>query len=98
LNYHLYTHPIPSIFATNHFISDDLREELQARSEIINTAPAHGLNLPEELQGYHSLVPLENVGGERRKIGNWQSTVYRATNSKDGVAYVLRRIESTLFF
>lgn len=56
-----------------------------------------GLNLPEEMQGYHSLIPLENIGGstERRKFGNWHSTVYRAINSLDGGTYCLRRIEST---
>jgi PAB-dependent poly(A)-specific ribonuclease subunit 3 len=54
------------------------------------------LNLPDELQGYHSLVPLENAGGERRKFGNWYSTVYRAVSSTDGTSVVLRRIESKL--
>ncbi|EPS97327.1 hypothetical protein FOMPIDRAFT_80002 [Fomitopsis schrenkii] len=58
------------------------------------SSPAHGLNLPEELQGYHSLLPLEATAGERRKFGNWYSTVYRATNSTDGLAYVLRRVEN----
>ena len=60
-------------------------------SEIIHTAPAPGLNLPDELQGYHTLVPLESTTGERRKFGNWYSTVYRATG-KDGRSYVLRRV------
>jgi len=53
-----------------------------------------GLNLPDELQGYHTLVPLESISGERRKFGNWYSTVYRATG-KDERGYVLRRVEST---
>lgn len=66
------------------------------RSETIRTAPASGLNLPEELQGYHTLVPLESIAGDRRKFGNWYSTMYRATNSTDGIAYALRRIESEL--
>lgn len=61
------------------------------RSEIIHTAPAPGFNLPDELQGYHTLVPLESTTGERRKFGNWYSTVYRATG-KDGRSYVLRRV------
>lgn len=80
-----------------YFISDDIREELQKRSETIHTGPAMGLGLPEELQGYHSLVPLENSNGDRRKFGSWTSTVYRAINSKDGLPYVLRRVESPYF-
>lgn len=90
LDYHLYSLPPPSP-PPSHFISPTLRTDLQLRSEIIHTAPAPGLNLPEELQGYHTLVPLESVTGERRKFGNWYSTVYRATG-KDGRAYVLRRV------
>ncbi|KAJ7670448.1 hypothetical protein B0H17DRAFT_1141805 [Mycena rosella] len=36
-----------------------------------------GLNLPEEMQGYHTLIPLENIGGPTRwhKFGNWNSTM-----------------------
>ena len=94
LDYHLYTQPRPESLAQRYFMSDDLREELQRRSATIRTAPAPGLNLPDELQEYHTLVPLEAVGGERRKFGNWYSTVYRAVKSSDGLPYVLRRIES----
>ncbi|KAJ7718593.1 hypothetical protein DFH07DRAFT_860108 [Mycena maculata] len=102
LNYHLYTSVIPSTFVSSttdtHFIphSADLRILLQGRSEDLLTAPPPGLNLPEEIQGYHTLIPLENIGGttERRKFGNWNSTVYRAINSVDGGTYALRRIEN----
>jgi hypothetical protein len=45
------------------------------------------------MQGYHTLVPLESIGGDRRKFGNWYSTVYRATNESTGVPHALRRIE-----
>ncbi|OBZ74430.1 PAB-dependent poly(A)-specific ribonuclease subunit PAN3 [Grifola frondosa] len=94
LDYHLYTHPRPDSLQHKYFISDSIREELQKRSETIHSGPIPGLSLPEELQGYHSLVPLEPVAGERRKFGNWYSTVYRAVNSTDGVTYALRRIEN----
>ncbi|KAI0339058.1 hypothetical protein BDW22DRAFT_1409209 [Trametopsis cervina] len=94
LNYHLYTHPRPDSMQSRYFVSDALREELQKRSEAVHAAPPPGLSLPEETQGYHSLVPLEPVIGDRRKFGNWYSTVYKAINSSDGAAYALRRIES----
>ncbi|KAI0270721.1 hypothetical protein BC834DRAFT_862895 [Gloeopeniophorella convolvens] len=90
LDYHLYSLPPPSP-PPSHFISPTLYTDLQLRSEIVHTAPAPGLNLPDELQGYHTLVPLESTTGERRKFGNWYSTVYRATG-KDGRGYVLRRV------
>lgn len=97
LDYHLYTNPIPDTFSPSHFMSDKLREELQRRSDMIHTVPTTPYNLPEELQGYHSLVPLEPLVPDRRKLINWHSAVYRATNSSDGTTYVLRRIESVLF-
>ncbi|CAL1698104.1 unnamed protein product [Somion occarium] len=94
LQYHLYTQPRPEDLQPRFFVPDDIREELQQRAENIHTAPAPGLGLPEELQGYHSLIPLEPVTGERRKFGNWYSAVYRATKASDGLPYVLRRIEN----
>ncbi|OCH91342.1 hypothetical protein OBBRIDRAFT_728936 [Obba rivulosa] len=95
LNYHLYTLPRPEALAHRYFISDDVREELTRRVETTRTVAPPGLNLPEDLQGYHSLMPLEpvNTGDTRRQFGNWYSTVYRAVNSKDGAPYALRRIE-----
>jgi hypothetical protein len=96
LIYHLYTAPPPTTFAPTHFVSDNLREELQARSEAVFAGPGENNGLPEELQGYHSLVPLETVSGERRMFGNWYSTVYKAISANDGGAYVLRRVESAL--
>ncbi|KAJ7075654.1 hypothetical protein B0H15DRAFT_941471 [Mycena belliarum] len=101
LNYHLYSSVIPASFlpsATDtHFVppTSDLRTLLQERSENLRMAQPPGLNLPEEMQGYHTLIPLENLGHtERRKFGNWHSTVYRAVNSLDGCTYALRRIEN----
>ncbi|KAG2005885.1 hypothetical protein CC2G_002251 [Coprinopsis cinerea AmutBmut pab1-1] len=102
LNYHLYTPTAypdfqPSTVNT-HFVppSADLRQTLQERSETIRGIAPPGLNLPEELQGYHTLVPLEPTGPgtERRKFGNWYCTVYRAIKASDGLPYVLRRIEN----
>ena len=94
LNYHLYTQPRPEALQSKYFVSDDIREELQQRAETIVTGPPAGLNLPDELQGYHSLVPLEPVVGERRKFGNWYSSTYKAVNTADGFTYVLKRVES----
>lgn len=94
LDYHLYTNPIPDAFSPSHFISDNLREELQRRSDLIHTIPSTPYHLPEELQGYHSLAPLEPLVPERRKLVSWYSAVYRATNTSDDVTYVLRRIEN----
>ncbi|TEB33699.1 hypothetical protein FA13DRAFT_1626754 [Coprinellus micaceus] len=102
LNYHLYTPTsYPDFVASTtstHFVppSAELRQMMQERSEVVRGIAAPGLNLPEELQGYHTLVPLEISGAsvERRKFGSWYSTVYRAIKASDGLPYILRRIEN----
>jgi PAB-dependent poly(A)-specific ribonuclease subunit 3 len=101
LNYHLYTNTIPrKLLATpqdSHFVlnSNELREILHQRSETTRSGPAE-TNLPEEVQGYHTIVPLQpastEVTDEKRKYGTWPSTVYKAQNSTDGITYALRRV------
>jgi PAB-dependent poly(A)-specific ribonuclease subunit 3 len=100
LDHHLYTSTIPSAFVTSstasHFVppSSELRQVLQERSHVSRSV-ALGSNLPEELQGYHTFTPIDNVSApERKKFFNLNSVVYRAINSTDGVPYVLRRIEN----
>ena len=68
--------------------------------DILDAFSFQGLRLPEELQGYHTLVPLEPSGAdvERRKLGNWLSVVYRAIRTSDGIPYALRRIESACLY
>uniref|UniRef100_A0A8H7XVS5 PAN2-PAN3 deadenylation complex subunit PAN3 n=1 Tax=Psilocybe cubensis TaxID=181762 RepID=A0A8H7XVS5_PSICU len=102
LNYLLYTPSMPKELirdSTNNLFvppSTDLRQILQERSETIRQVAPMGLNLPEELQGYHTLVPLEPVlpNLERKKFGNWLSMVYRAIRTSDGIPHALRRIEN----
>ncbi|KAL5525231.1 hypothetical protein ACEPAF_9100 [Sanghuangporus sanghuang] len=94
LNYHLYTLPVPKSEGRKFFISDDVREELLKRSEIVHQGSAPGLPLPEEVQGYHSLAPLEMPNSEKRKALNWSTTTYKAIKTSDGRAYALRRIEN----
>ena len=97
MDYHLYSHPTPDAFPSTHFVPDAIREELHKRSEASHVVPIPGHNLPDELQGYHSLAPLEPSVTERRKFFTWYSTVYRATSSNDGVPYTLRRVESSFY-
>ena len=66
LNYHLYTLPTPTTPGRKFFISDHIREDLLRRSEQVHTGSAAPGSLPEEVQGYHSLVPLEV---DKKKVG-----------------------------
>ncbi|KAI4519155.1 hypothetical protein K525DRAFT_287524 [Schizophyllum commune Loenen D] len=58
-----------------------------------STAPVF---VRQPLSGYHTLVPLDSPStpNERRRFGNWFSSVYRAINSIDGLPYALRRVEN----
>ncbi|KAF9553580.1 hypothetical protein CPC08DRAFT_223925 [Agrocybe pediades] len=101
LNYLLYTPITPKEQVRNpvssHFVptSPELRQILQERGEAARNV-TNALPVPEELQGYHTLVPLEPMlpPSERKKFGNWHSTVYKATRVSDGIPHVLRRIEN----
>jgi hypothetical protein len=60
-----------------------------------------GSGLPDETQGYHSLVTLgktSSLGAEKRKFASWPSTVYKAVNSQDSHTYALRRVEGIAHF
>ncbi|KAK1225999.1 PAB-dependent poly(A)-specific ribonuclease subunit 3 [Marasmius sp. AFHP31] len=102
LNYHLYTPIVPPSFVSStsdsHFVpsSSELRQLLQMRSEDVRSAPQVGLGLPEEIQGYHTLTPLDTAAttSDRRKLFNWSSVVYRAIHKSDGIPYALLRVEN----
>ncbi|KAJ1979529.1 PAB-dependent poly(A)-specific ribonuclease subunit 3 [Dimargaris cristalligena] len=101
LQYHMYSGP-PSNVAnlppqqkhiSHFFISDTLRHELTeknfARLNYTSTDPS----IPNEVNQYHSLMPLEDTDrGTRGAIG-YVTFVYKAQSSRDGLIYALRRIE-----
>ncbi|KAG7087447.1 hypothetical protein E1B28_013413 [Marasmius oreades] len=101
LDYHLYTSTIPPSFVSSstgcHFVppSSELRELLQARSEEVRGAPPVGQGLSEEIQGYHTLTPLNTTNSsDKRKLFNWSFVVYRAIHRSDGIPYALLRVEN----
>ena len=112
LNYLLYTPSLPPDqvrVGPGHFYvgSEQVRRVLQERGEETRgggwvpgvSGGDAAISLPEDVGGYHSLVPLENPSGEqKRKFSNWASVVYKAVKMSDGRPYVLRRIESAYSF
>ncbi|KAH7100486.1 hypothetical protein BKA62DRAFT_619997, partial [Auriculariales sp. MPI-PUGE-AT-0066] len=104
LEYHLYTATLPPRMTTDatrhhiqgYFMSDATRDMLLRRAQLSRAAPPPGTagNLPEEVTGYHSLVPLESLGPERRRtFAQYHGSLYRAVKTADGLSYALRRIE-----
>ncbi|KAG8838996.1 PAB-dependent poly(A)-specific ribonuclease subunit 3 [Serendipita sp. 400] len=90
--------PFPDIAGTQHgfFVSNDINYELQQRMHDIWAPPVHVSSpVPEEIHNYHSIVPLEALTLDRRKyFGHWYSSCYRATNTRSGQVYTLRRLEN----
>ncbi|KAI5367869.1 Putative protein kinase-like domain superfamily, PAN2-PAN3 deadenylation complex subunit PAN3 [Septoria linicola] len=99
LNYHLYAPFGPrrenmTAFqrsTTDFFLPDDLREDLQRKSEMTLQTFANS-TLPQSVEHFHSLVAL-NVGNAKTPATfGFPSSVYKATSSADGHTYALRRI------
>lgn len=101
LNYHLYapappphlTMPIPPhcTYASTMFIPNDLREALQKKNEAtLQTLP--NSNLPEHVNVYHSLYPLDTVVERPSKTYGAPCSVFKAFSNVDGNAYTMRKI------
>jgi len=50
-------------------------------------------NLPQSVEHFHSLVPLDTNNQKSSAVFGYNSWVYKAVSSKDGYIYVLRRLE-----
>lgn len=103
LQYHLYapappprlTIPLPphEINANLMFIPNELRETLQKKNEAtLQTLPRS--NLPEHVNIYHSLVPIDTSFESKSKVYNVASSVYKVFSNIDGNPYVLRKLDS----
>lgn len=73
------------------FIPNELREVLQKKSEATYQVLQNS-QLPV-LDQYHSLVPLDTNHNKSATVFGFPSWVYKATSSKTGNTYVLRRLE-----
>lgn len=100
LNYHLYASIGPrreNLMAyqrstADFFIPDDLREDLQRKSEATLQTYANSA-LPQTVEHFHSLVALDTNNAKGASTFGYQSWIYKATSSRDGHTYALRRIE-----
>lgn len=81
--YHRMTHDF--------FLPEKLREELQKKAEAsLQVIPSSQL---PQLDNYHSLVALDTTHRKNANIFGYPSWVYKATSSKTGHLYCLRRLE-----
>ncbi|KAL7788680.1 hypothetical protein V8C37DRAFT_387608 [Trichoderma ceciliae] len=81
--YHRLTHDF--------FLPEKLREELQKKAEATLQVMPNS-QLPQ-LDSYHSLVALDTTHRKNANMFGYPSWVYKATSSKTGNLYCLRRLE-----
>ncbi|KAF2740750.1 PAB-dependent poly(A)-specific ribonuclease subunit PAN3 [Polyplosphaeria fusca] len=78
--------------AHDFFISEDLRQDLQKKSEVARQILPNS-SLPP-IEQFHSLVCLDTAQHKTQSLFGYQSWVYKAVSSKDGATYALRRLEN----
>ncbi|KAL3878580.1 hypothetical protein ACJMK2_030916 [Sinanodonta woodiana] len=78
------------------FMPDELKLEILNRQALtMAQINPNTSDIPEEVDTYHNLVPLESTISNpppKSKTFGYPTTCYKATNTKDGMAYCLRRI------
>lgn len=101
LQYHLYAPAPPprlSIPLAAHetsanvlFIPNDLRETLHRKNEATLQTMTHSA-LPETVNSYHSLVPIDRTYDQEYKW-KWKSSLYKVFSGDDGQPYAMRKID-----
>uniref|UniRef100_A0A182LY71 PAN2-PAN3 deadenylation complex subunit PAN3 n=1 Tax=Anopheles culicifacies TaxID=139723 RepID=A0A182LY71_9DIPT len=76
--------------STAFFMQDELRNDILARNEIVNSIENDSQDIPLEVENYHSLCLLEALPLHPKLT--LPSSMYRATHSVTGVKYCLRRL------
>ena len=100
LSYHLYASIGPrrenltpyQRSTSDFFVPDNLREDLQRKAEATLQTFANS-SLSQQVEYFHSLVALDTNNHKGPTTFGYPSWVYKATSSRDGHTYALRRIE-----
>ncbi|XP_066256175.1 PAN2-PAN3 deadenylation complex subunit pan3 [Euwallacea similis] len=78
------------------FIAEELKNDILSRNmlTLLQPDPAQYPDLPQEVDSYHELFPLEPISNQvlhKAHLG-YQASMYKATHIKTGLHYCLRRI------
>ncbi|KAL2653446.1 hypothetical protein R1flu_021574 [Riccia fluitans] len=82
------------------YMADQLREELRRRHALIHAqldTDQNIINLPEMVQRFHTLYPLEDVNRDDDSTScafGVRSMILKGISSTDGITYAIRRIDS----
>ncbi|CAG2163378.1 unnamed protein product [Oppiella nova] len=81
----------------NYFMTDAIRQELIRKLNVTQEMASNDmyLELPQVVDVYHDLVPLEaSISSPSTTFNDMICSVFRATNSKNGEHFCLRRLHS----
>ncbi|XP_012285188.1 PAN2-PAN3 deadenylation complex subunit PAN3 [Orussus abietinus] len=76
------------------FVTESLRLDILQKNAMTLTQPdvVRFPDLPNEVDNYHELCPLEAVHKAASTVLGYQTSTYKATNVKTGTRYCLRRV------
>nr|XP_012150897.1 PREDICTED: PAB-dependent poly(A)-specific ribonuclease subunit PAN3 isoform X4 [Megachile rotundata]XP_012150898.1 PREDICTED: PAB-dependent poly(A)-specific ribonuclease subunit PAN3 isoform X4 [Megachile rotundata] len=76
------------------FVSENLRMDILQKNALTLAQPdlVRFPDLPNEVDNYHELCPLEPIHKPASTILGYQTSTYKATSIKSGTRYCLRRI------
>lgn len=92
-------HDAPSTSA----VAEDMRVEIMNKNALTLLQPEpeqFPVDLPQEVDNYHELVPLEAIPTtplHKAQLLGYPTSTYKATNVKTGIRYCLRRIHGFRF-
>lgn len=86
--------PPPQAANCSFFVNDSMRVEIQQKNALTLTQPdiVRFPDLPNEVDNYHELCPLEPIHKPASTVLGYQTSTYKATSIKTGTRYCLRRI------
>ncbi|XP_078042424.1 poly(A) specific ribonuclease subunit PAN3 [Augochlora pura] len=84
----------PPQAAPSFFISESLRMDILQKNALTLAQPdiVRFPDLPDEVDSYHELCPLEPITKPSSTMLGYQTSTYKATSIKNGTRYCLRRI------
>ena len=90
----------PPQAALSFFVSESLRMDILQKNALTLAQPdiVRFPDLPNEVDNYHELCPLEPIHKPASTILGYQTSTYKATSIKSGTRYCLRRIHGKYFY
>ncbi|XP_043585940.1 PAN2-PAN3 deadenylation complex subunit PAN3 isoform X1 [Bombus pyrosoma] len=84
----------PPQATTGFFVSESLRMDIVQKNALTLAQPdvVRFPDLPDEVDNYHELCPLESIHKPASTMLGYQTSTYKATSIKNGTRYCLRRI------